>query len=208
VFFIKRELFLIPFGTTFAELSFNTGFINKNLIYWIYQNKGGVIMAQRWSFEEEYIICDFAYGHMLRTISKQELLHLSLRLKENSDYVRNESVLRRKIRIYQYAFSGNMPPYATKQMRGISDAYIKRLINPEYYEKLASRINQLDSISESDELYVGDNIQFLTSSLHHLRPLVARKPSFKEVLIDFNLRSPANEVFLYAFASLMSDTAL
>ena len=36
-------------------------------------------MAARWSFEEEYIVCEFAYGHMLQTISKEELLHLSLR---------------------------------------------------------------------------------------------------------------------------------
>ena len=162
-------------------------------------------MAQRWSFEEEYIVCDFAYGYMLRAISKQELLHLSLRLKEISGHVRRESILRKKIRIYQDAFAGNDSPYATKQMRGISDAYIKRLINPEYYEKLASRINQLDSISESDELYIGDDIQFLTSSLHHLRPLVARKPSFKEVLIDFIEKSGMTDAQVYKASRVSRD---
>jgi hypothetical protein len=90
-------------------------------------------------------------------------------------------------------------------MRGISDAYIKRLINPEYYEKLASLINQLDSISESDELYVGDNIQFLTSSLHHLRPLVARKPSFKEVLIDFIEKSGMTDAQVYKASRVSRD---
>ena len=48
-------------------------------------------------------------------------LHLSLNLKENSGHVRSESVLRKKIRIYQDAFAGNDSPYATKQMRGVSN---------------------------------------------------------------------------------------
>jgi hypothetical protein len=47
------------FGTIFAKLSFNTRFCGDVLIYCVYQNKGGVIMAQRWSFEEDYIVCKY-----------------------------------------------------------------------------------------------------------------------------------------------------
>ena len=162
-------------------------------------------MAQRWSFEEEYIVCKFSYGHMLREISKLELFHLSLNLKENSGHVRSESVLRKKIRIYQDAFAGNDSPYATKQMRGVSNAYLERLLNPEYYEKLASRINQLYFINDSDELYVEDSIQFETSDLYHLRPLVPRAPSFKEVLIDFIEKSGMTDVQVYKASRVSRD---
>ena len=59
MFLRKRELFLGAFGITFVELSFNTRFCGDFLIYYVYQNKGGVIMAQRWSFKEDYIICKY-----------------------------------------------------------------------------------------------------------------------------------------------------
>ena len=38
-------------------------------------------MAQRWSFEEDYIVCKFSYGHMIHITSERELSNLATKVE-------------------------------------------------------------------------------------------------------------------------------
>lgn len=162
-------------------------------------------MAQRWSFEEDYIVCKFSYGHMIHIMSERELSNLARTLKEISSTTRSEAVLRKRVYAYQWLFAGANSPYETKQIRDIADAFIKRLENPEYYQELASYIEK-GSLDISDDIIENDYSNFLEKpSLYNLMALEQETPSFKEVLVGFIERSGMKDSQVYTAARVSRD---
>lgn len=162
-------------------------------------------MVQRWSFKEDYIVCKFAYRHMRDAVSQRELSDLTRTLKEISSITRSESVLRKRVQAYQWLFAGADSPYQTKQVESIADAFIKRLENPEYYQKLASYIEKA-SLDISDDIIEEDYLNFLEKpGLSNLMTLEEEAPSFKDVLVGFIERSGMKDSQVYTAARVSRD---
>jgi hypothetical protein len=90
-------------------------------------------------------------------------------------------------------------------MRRVSDVFIKRLVEPEYYIELDECIKQL-SLSATDET-VSDMATYciFDTGMHHLIALEPRALAFKEVLMAFIERSGMKDSQVYKNALVSRD---
>ena len=80
---------------------------------------GGIIMAQRWTFEEDYIVCKFCQEKKCNDITDHNLDELMIRLNENGFSSRSKIAVEKRARDYTYLLRGWESQYAVSQVRTV-----------------------------------------------------------------------------------------
>ena len=93
-------------------------------------------MAQRWSFEEDYIVCRFSFEYLCRCFSKKELDLFILELKEHGFADRSFNAINKRVRDYQDVFVGRPDNLVTERVKAIATAHMNRMVNPGRFEEL------------------------------------------------------------------------
>lgn len=161
-------------------------------------------MAQRWSFEEDYIVCQFSFEYLCRYVSRKELDLLILELKERGFADRSFNAIKRRVRDYQEVFVGRPDYWATEQVKAIATAYTNRMENPGRLKELQLCIDEMLQYNEDERWF--ENKDLFTSDtqqLHHLVDLEPSAPSFKELVRSHMRKKNLTETEVYkgAFVS-------
>jgi hypothetical protein len=165
---------------------------------------GGYFMAQRWAFEEDYLICKFAYEYMYNCFSDQEIECLMRTLKEQGFDNRSKESVGNRVRTYLRIFSGEENNDTTEQIESIAYAYLNKMASPRHTENHQIYQTHLPFGSYDDDLVDCTNLfapekQPLNNYVS-LRPIA---PSFKDLLLQYIQRSgrTASEVYNAAYVA-------
>jgi hypothetical protein len=162
-------------------------------------------MAQRWSFEEDYIICKFAYKYVRFRYLDLELEQLILGLKERGFVSRSRNAVEKRIVVYQQLFSEENCDNATRQMAAIAAAYKNRVCYDcsECVEAFLHESNILDTAED----YVDNLYEFANThvGLHHLVDIGEAGMTFKELLRYYIDRSGKTDADIYHAAFVSRD---
>ena len=107
-------------------------------------------MAQRWTFEEDYIVCRFSFKYLFGNVSRKELDLLILELKESGFTERSIGAINRRVRDYQEIFIGRPDYLATEQVKAIATAYMHRMENPGRLKELQLCIDKMLQQNEDE----------------------------------------------------------
>lgn len=99
-------------------------------------------MAQKWSFEEDYIVCKFYLEHVESW--KENLDCLMTRLREQDFKDRDKGSVRMRTQNYESLHTGKGLANAAQQSRDIYSAMLKRINNPEEHRLLRSHLESVD----------------------------------------------------------------
>lgn len=161
-------------------------------------------MAQRWSFEEDYIVCRFSFEYLDRYVSGQALDLLIIELKEHGHTDRSFNAINKRVRDYQEIFVGRPDYLATEQVKAIAAAYMNRMENPGRLKELQLCIDKMLQRNEDECCFDNDDIFASdTQQLHHLVNLEPSAPSFKELVLSHMRKKNLTETEVYkgAFVS-------
>ena len=162
-------------------------------------------MAKRWSFEEDYLICKFAYEYVRFHYLDVELEQLVFELKKRGFVNRSKKAVEKRIVLYQRLFSEENCDNITKQIVDIASAYKNRMCHDcsECVEAFLSRSNLCDTIED----YVDNSYEFATtaSPLHRLVDIGEPGMSFKELLRFYIERSGKTDAETYHAALVSRD---
>ena len=99
-------------------------------------------MSQRWSFEEDYIVCKFYLEHMESW--KEHLDCLMSKLYEHDFLDRDKGSARMRVQNYESLHVGKGLTNVARQSRDIYSAMLKRINDPEKHRILRSHLNSVD----------------------------------------------------------------
>ena len=115
------------------------------MVYCVYINLWRCIMAQPWSFEEDYIVCKFYLEHVQSWRKNLECLMTLLR--DSGFLNRDKGSARMRVQNYESLHTGKGLSNAAKQSRDIYSAMLNRITNPGKYQALYSRLDSATSES-------------------------------------------------------------
>ena len=160
-------------------------------------------MAQRWSFEEDYIVCRFSFEYLCRCVSKKELDLLIHELKEHGFADRSFNAINKRVRDYQDVFVGRPDNLVTERVKAIATAHMNRMVNPGRFKELQLCIDKM--AQHNDECWFENDDIFTSNaqSLHHLVNLEPSAPSFKALVLSHMRKKNLTETEVYkgAFVS-------
>lgn len=99
-------------------------------------------MAQKWSFEEDYIVCKFYLEHVESWKENLDCLMSMLREQDFTD--RDKGSARMRVQNYESLHTGKGLANAAQQSRDIYSAMLKRINNPEEHRLLRSHLESVD----------------------------------------------------------------
>ena len=97
-------------------------YYQKHGIIGLYQNFWRCIMAKRWSFEEDYIVCTFCRDEYYEHLYDQRLLALMIKLEDAGFGLRSSGAVSKRMNYYLYMFDRFDVSYIPRQCRNISRA--------------------------------------------------------------------------------------
>ena len=99
-------------------------------------------MSQKWSFEEDYIVCTFYLEHVESWKENLDCLMSMLREQDFTD--RDKGSARMRVQNYESLHTGKGLANAAQQSRDIYSAMLKRINNPEEHRLLRSHLESVD----------------------------------------------------------------
>jgi hypothetical protein len=159
-------------------------------------------MARRWSFEEDYIICKFAYEYMYACFPHQEIERLMLELKEYGVVDRSEKSVENRVRAYLSVFTGENRDDVGEQIESMAHAYLSKMVNS-YRTEISQPYLPFDYNAD-----IIEHSNFFDSNNNHLNKYVSLRlvaPSFKELLLDYIQRSGRTASDIYNAAYVTRD---
>jgi DNA-binding Xre family transcriptional regulator len=146
-----------------------------------------VVMAQRWSFEEDYIVCKFCIENKYENVGCWFTEELAERLAQAGFDLRSNAALSKRARDFICLVRGWESPYAVKQVRAVYDALKDQEKNRELYQRIKAHIQEeynpqigYDSEESSDE--VVPDIFCETDHTLHMVHTIDFKTTFPMVL--------------------------
>lgn len=112
-------------------------------------------MAQRWAFEEDYVVCKFCQEKEYDDITGRNLDELMDRLAENGFNARSKVAVEKRARDFTYLLRGWESPYAVSQVRMICDMLSNRNPNNELYRGIMDYISENYDPNAPTELNTG-----------------------------------------------------
>ena len=150
-------------------------------------------MKSPWSFEEDFIVCDFYLNHI-----SDWRLHLAsvMEILRGRGFERDERSVRARIQNYQYLETKTMGlANAAQQSKRIHEVFTRNRANPSAKANVKAHIqgnyfggSATTSRAFDDEQALAPDLSFLTDTQQNLYKLVftlPQTPTFKEVLIGF-----------------------
>ncbi len=120
-------------------------------------------MAQRWSFEEDYIVCQYVDEHDI-FISSQEIDNIVIALKDKG-YNRSREAVSKRVYDYQFLLTGREANYAIEQEYRVSEWFVRdsqMAKTQQWIDKYVEEVYCVDETScEEDTQNVG--IEFLNN---------------------------------------------
>lgn len=163
-------------------------------------------MAQRWSFEEDYAVCMFAFEYAYENISDRELECLARELEERGLPIRSRGAIDRRVRAYQCVFTGEDSCDVTNTINNIALAYMNRIEDSARIEKINKCIAGLSDQQEDGELLDYPSMFALQNKqLHNFVDLEPSAPSFKDLLISHMKKRGLTETEVYKGAFVSRD---
>lgn len=161
-------------------------------------------MAQRWSFEEDYLVCKFCIEQQYEDIAYGLLDELSNRLVEAGFERRSSPAIYKRAKDFTYLLRGWESPYAVYQVRAIYSACLARRENPLQIETINPNSNQTQASCDDDSLLY--EFGLFDERLTHINRLIAIEPAaptFRELLINYIEKSGMkdSEVYRASFVS-------
>lgn len=161
-------------------------------------------MAQRWTFEEDYIICKWAYEYMYSDASNQKIECLILELKERGLVGRSKKSIENRIQAYFSVFHGEANSDITEQIESIAYAYLNKASSSIHIKDQQTYSYHEITVSEDDAL--SDYTDLFDSKRQHLDNYVSLRPvapSFKDLLLQYIARSgrTASDVYNAAYVA-------
>ena len=152
-------------------------------------------MATPWTFEEDFIVCDFYLSHI--NDWNQHLDELMNRLKERG-FDRGRGSARMRVQNFQYIQTGNEGlSNPTDQSKRIHEVFSRHLSTPTLKSNMQTHIQNTYSGSTTtsasvlfneEQLLSPLDISILTASqqnLHRLIFTLPQEPTFKDILFGF-----------------------
>ena len=162
-------------------------------------------MAKRWSFEEDYIICKFAFKYTDYLYIQDDFDYLMFELKELGFANRSAKAVEKRVRDYQLIFSGENAVFATKQVREIANAYMTRPERSICLEGTLTALNPIFAHGTSESFYQSDLFGLQTSHLNQFVAVAPIAPSFKDVLCAYIRKSGLSDAEVYSAAYVSRD---
>lgn len=140
----------------------------------------------KWTFEEDYIVCNFYLSHIDSWY--QNIDDVMMELKQKGFGSREESSVIMRIQNFAYLHTGSGLSRAAKQSRNVYDIFAKRTQNTRLYSNLQLYIKENYICSNNEEkIKLSVNNSFTENSQRnhdfiYTKPL---GPSFQDVLFDF-----------------------
>ena len=146
-------------------------------------------MAQRWSFEEDYILAKYIYSCKYWNIPANELNSAIKILEEYCFNARSNVAVNKRAINYCYLFGGLDCPCEPQQVREIARVIVDKERNKEWYSWLETFIAEYETKKNEDEEILDGAYSGLknAANLINLEPLRADYfgPTFREVLFGF-----------------------
>lgn len=163
-------------------------------------------MAKRWSFEEDYIICKFAYKYSYKVILNFEFDCLMLELKACGYPSRSKAAIIKRVYNYQDLFMGYSVSGIPEQMKSIAEAYRERIENPEHRELIQHYLGR--TWNENDYNSLVGNSNFFEGNTPNTYSFVAVEPiapSFRELLLSHLIKSGRSNADIYHASRISKD---
>jgi hypothetical protein len=164
-------------------------------------------MAQRWTFEEDYIVCKFCIEKQYRDIEYELLSELVDRLVESGFERRSAPAIYKRAKDFTYLLRGWESPYAVDQVRAIYSACLARRENPLQIETINPNSNQTQASCDDDSLLY--EFGLFDERLTHINRLIAIEPAaptFRELLFEYIKRSGLSDAEVYKASYVSRDT--
>lgn len=160
-------------------------------------------MAQRWTFDEDYIICKFAYEYMYACFPEQEIDSLILELKEHGFANRSKKSIENRVRAYLNVFRGESNGDIGEQIATMAYAYLNKMSSPYRIAPLQTCANHLPVADCDDDLVDYTNLFDGKQNLNNYVSLRSIAPPFKELLLQYIERSgrTASDVYNAAYVT-------
>ena len=143
------------------------------------------IMAKRWSFEEDYIVCTFCRDEYYEHLYDQRLLALMMKLEGAGFDSRSSGAVGKRMNYYLYLFDRHDVSYMPRQCRNIFNAISNRSKFEEKYKRLqASLEKKRQELIDSDREYIDDSLVPLFNDLPGLDCYI-KGDSFQKLLFRF-----------------------
>ena len=143
-------------------------------------------MAQRWTFEEDYIVCKFCIEKQYDDIEGRLLDELIDKLVEAGYNSRSPVAVYKRARDFTYLLRGWESPYAVEQVRAIYVACLERMENYKLYSDIKAQIEESynpneEDISESAEKLASE-IFGMPSNMLQMKHTIDKHQTFPMVL--------------------------
>ena len=139
-------------------------------------------MAQRWSFEEDCVVCKFCIEKQYRDIEYELLGELVNRLVESGFERRSSPAVYKRAKYFTYLLRGWDAPHAVKQVREIVRVRKNKEENYRWHLWLESFINEHTKEGATEfPTWVFEK----SSDLLYVEPLQSLGPTLKEVFFEF-----------------------
>lgn len=161
-------------------------------------------MAQRWTFEEDYIVCKFCIEKQYDDIEGGLLDELIDTLAEAGFNSRSYIAVYKRARDFTYLLRGWESPYAVEQVRAIYSACLARRENPLQIEEIKPKSNQTrTSCNDDNWIYEPSLFEENRPHINHLIAIEPAAPAFKDLLVSFIEKSGMkdSEVYRASFVS-------
>ena len=161
-------------------------------------------MAIKWSFEEDYIICKFAYEYMYDCFPYHEIDRLMLELKELGHVCRSRKAVENRVRNYLHYYGGEDDRNIPEQIESIAYAYRDKMIKNQRTVNIQSyRTCPPIGVCDNDSY---DYTNLLNANNQQMNNYVALRPiapSFKDLLLQYIQRSgrTASDVYNAAYVA-------
>lgn len=163
-------------------------------------------MAQRWTFEEDFIICKFSYEYAHISVLDEDLDFLILELKEHGYDSRGIGAVKKRVRDYQNLFVGYDVPRVAEQVKSIYKAYLDRKENPKRIEEIQRYINQTYVPEDANDLWdESGSFAYQLTNMHRYVGIGPVAPSFKEQLLEYIKKSGMTDAEVYNASFVSRD---
>ena len=153
------------------------------------------IVAIKWSYKEDYIVCKFYLNHV--DDWKENLDCLMMELIENGFEHRVKESARMRVQNYESLHTGKGLSNAAQQSRDIYSAMIRRKQNPESYQLLRSCLESVD---------LGDLLNDSVNLNCYLRVETPAGENFYDVFWKFFMDSGLTDPEVYNSCNMGRDT--
>ena len=159
----------------------------------------------KWSFQEDYIVCNFCKEQKCADVIGERLDELMLRLKDEGFNLRSKIAVQKRARGFTYLFRGWDVPQSSRQIREMVCIVADKEINPEWYQWVEMFIRES---SLEDNTHWPTWLFEKTSNIINLESLPEDEfgPTFKKVLFGFIDSKGLDEPDVYTAAHVDRST--